>query len=396
MSTDINTRQDQTNRDNPRESHQTVSSRNQSSSHSIPHSATPLAVESRARHAYNMFISNTPRFFLILIRILQVCCSLLVLAAGCFSIVRFGISKDEFVIVEDGPTQFVNVDYESIPTTKGDWRPILLVVISSISLVAFPVLTFGRHKRISVLLEVILLVLWTSFMTLYVPTITAPFDPNCLHPNPPFEFVDDPTKQTQAVGLDIGRNTSSPANSSSSLTSADSAHINSDIKSYCVMSQVGVAAGLIVIIFTFISILLLLLLSYQATDILIERRALELFQHHSLPSMVASYTDPSVPLSMAYNSISNAINPARSAPTADEEAQTSNRNQQPQNPQSPVTSGPTAHSYSEKIDPQVGSSRMASAAAAVTESSRTNHERIRTPQTHQLHGWVTGGYQVTR
>ncbi|KAF3939051.1 hypothetical protein ABW19_dt0207899 [Dactylella cylindrospora] len=89
-------------------------------------------------------------------------------------------------------------------------------------------------------------------MTLYIPTITAVFEPNCLHPKPPFQFLDAHTRETLAIGIDIGRNTT--------VTQADieysdalerlqknPAEINKDIYTYCVMSQVGVAAGLIVI-----------------------------------------------------------------------------------------------------------------------------------------------------
>ncbi|KAF3208128.1 hypothetical protein TWF191_000721 [Orbilia oligospora] len=107
-------------------------------------------------------------------------------------------------------------------------------------------------------------------MTLYVPTILTPFEPNCLRPKAPFEFLDDHTKETLAVGIDIGRNTTGDS-SLASASYTNPGKINSEIYTYCVMSQVGVAAGLIVIIFTFLSIVLLLLLSYQATDYLIER-----------------------------------------------------------------------------------------------------------------------------
>ncbi|KAF3924428.1 hypothetical protein AA313_de0207825 [Arthrobotrys entomopaga] len=82
-------------------------------------------------------------------------------------------------------------------------------------------------------------------MTLYIPTITTPFEPNCLHPKAPFEFLDDHTKETHAIGIDIGRNsTATPTTQSKS--NEDPIKINSDIHTYCIMSQVGVAAGLIV------------------------------------------------------------------------------------------------------------------------------------------------------
>ncbi|EPS45931.1 hypothetical protein H072_89 [Dactylellina haptotyla CBS 200.50] len=261
-------------------------------------------------------------------------------------------------------------------------------------------------------------------MTLYVPTITASFEPNCLHPKAPFEFLDDHTRETLAIGIDIGRN-SSEGSASTNSSDQDPIRINSDIHTYCVMSQVGVAAGLIVIIFTFLSILLLLLLSYQATDYLIERRALELLQHHALPSMVQQGI---APISNAYQTIANAIPPLR--PTMqrplDEENSYHGHNSHPHDPSQPLDPDsitPISHHHhhnnNEKAYSYAHSNHLSTTTGAPTTTTdtsglpgansiisssrsyqeqpeRTNHDRIRSESDRplQLQGWVTQGYEV--
>ncbi|KAK6352424.1 hypothetical protein TWF730_009251 [Orbilia blumenaviensis] len=420
----------------PRESNQTIASRLTPSSCTV-RSTTPFAWPLGSRRGrkswHGMMVSKTPRVLLRFTRAVQIFCSSLVLAAGIFSVVKFGIQQQEVLVVKDG-SKFVDVDYNSLPDGRGDWRPVLLVALSSVSLIVFPFLTIFRRRRLSVVIEVVLLSLWCSFMTLYVPTIIAPFQPNCLHPKAPFEFLDDHTKETLAIGIDIGRNTTG----NSSLASASDINpgkTNSEIYTYCVMSQVGVAAGLIVIIFTFLSILLLLLLSYQATDYLIERRALELIQHHALPSMVQQGISP---ISNAYQTITNSLPQLRySTRPPDEENNfrphhRDHRYNQYSDDIGPVQDHredhyhpkekPRGHSYSNSQSTHHKAPTLATTIAPTSnattlgynaptilsnssttrthleESDRTNHDRIRddseSPRPLQLQSWVTQGYQV--
>ncbi|KAK6531714.1 hypothetical protein TWF694_002890 [Orbilia ellipsospora] len=411
------TRQDDIAGPNPRESNQTISSRLTTSS-CTARSSTPFTwpLGSRRRRPWqqNMMVSKTPRVLLYIARLVQVFCSILVLAAAIFSVVKFGIQQQEVLVLQDG-SDYVDVDYNSLPDGRGDWRPVLLVALSSVSLFVFPLLTTFRRRRVSVVVEVVLLALWCSFMTLYIPTITTPFEPNCLHPKAPFEFLDDHTKETHAIGIDIGRN-STAAPTSSNNSDEDPIKINSDIHTYCIMSQVGVAAGLIVIIFTFLSILLLLLLSYQATDYLIERRALELLQHHALPSMVQQGI---APISNAYQTIANSIPPLRSNQQrpGDEEnnnphdhthfmgpddiSPISNHNQEkaysyaPSNYQSTTTGAQTTTT---ETSGAAGASVLSSSRSYQEQPERSNHDRIRPDPSRplQLQGWVTQGYEVDR
>ncbi|EGX52998.1 hypothetical protein AOL_s00007g334 [Orbilia oligospora ATCC 24927] len=284
-------------------------------------------------------------------------------------------------------------------------------------------------------------------MTLYVPTILTPFEPNCLRPKAPFEFLDDHTKETLAVGIDIGRNTTGDS-SLASASYTNPGKINSEIYTYCVMSQVGVAAGLIVIVFTFLSIVLLLLLSYQATDYLIERRALELLQHHTLPSMVQQGISP---ISNAYQTITNSLPQLRSTnQPLDEENNFhphnhnhhhrnhhDNRNLQYHDDMTPIhnnhrqnhdhhhyskeKSNSYSCSHSQSTYQPTTTTSIAPASDATTlgataptilsnlstatrthleQPENTNHDRIRdeddSPRPLQLKGWVTQGYQVDR
>ncbi|RVD87930.1 uncharacterized protein DFL_002133 [Arthrobotrys flagrans] len=387
-------------------------------------------------------VSKTPRVLLRFTRAVQVFCSSLVLAAAVFSVVKFGIQQQEVLVVKDG-SKYVDVDYNSLPDGRGDWRPILLVALSSVSLIVFPFLAIFRRRRLSVVIEVVLLSLWCSFMTLYVPTILAPFEPNCLHPKAPFEFLDDHTNETLAIGIDIGRNTTGDS-SLASASDTNPGKTNSEIYTYCVMSQVGVAAGLIVIIFTFLSILLLLLLSYQATDYLIERRALELLQHHTFPSMVQQGISP---ISNAYQTITNSIPQLRSPSRPPNEENNfhpdnnhhqhhhDDRNNQYHDDITPVNnnhrynhdnqhySKEKSHAYSYShlqstykptatttIAPTSDATTLGAAAPTILSNpsttirthlgqpESTNHDRIRdqddSPRPLQLKGWVTQGYQV--
>ncbi|KAF3921117.1 hypothetical protein ABW21_db0200160 [Orbilia brochopaga] len=230
-------------------------------------------------------------------------------------------------------------------------------------------------------------------MTLYIPTITAPFEPNCLHPKAPFEFLDDHTSETKAIGIDIGRNETDSTGVVGG--SGDPGKINSAIHTYCVMSQVGVAAGVIVIIFTFLSILLLLLLSYQATDYLIERRALELLQHHALPSMVQSGI---APISNAYQTLASAIPPLRST-LPDEENNIHNMNNM-------SGSGMSMHGYrdvqlpDDRITPLHGHNFNGMNGhrgdVGVDVGMGIGPGRPPPVQQLQLQGWVTGGFEVDR
>ncbi|KAK6339641.1 hypothetical protein TWF718_009036 [Orbilia javanica] len=427
----------------PRESSQTIESRLTPSSCTV-RSTTPFAwpLGSRRRKSWHsMMVAKTPRVLLRFTRAVQVFCSSLVLAAAVFSVIKFGIQQREVLVVKDG-SKYVHVDYDSLPDGRGDWRPVLLVALSSVSLIVFPLLAIFRRRRLGVVIEVVLLSLWCSFMTLYVPTILAPFEPNCLHPKAPFEFLDDHTSETLAIGIDIGRNTTGNS-SSTSVSDTDPVKINSEIYTYCVMSQVGVAAGLIVIIFTFLSIVLLLLLSYQATDYLIERRALELLQHHTLPSMVQQGISP---ISNAYQTITNSIPQLR--PTnqpLDEEnnfhqsrhnyhhdgrnnnqyhddiTPINNNNRYNHDHDSYSKEKSHAHSYSHSqstyqptatttIAPTSDATTLGANAPTILsnpstatrnnleQSESTNHDRIRDeddrPRLLQLKGWVTQGYQV--
>ncbi|EWC47284.1 hypothetical protein DRE_03403 [Drechslerella stenobrocha 248] len=382
-----------------------------------------------------MMVLKTPRILLIVSRAVQVFCSILVLAAGVFSVVKFGIrQQEEVLIVKDGSTS-VNIDYNSLPDERGDWRPVLLIALSSASLLIFPLLAILRRRRTSVAIEVVLLCLWCSFMTLYIPTITGPFEPSCRHPNPPFEFLDDHTRETTAIGIDIGRNSSQtpiPSNGTN-----DPGKINSTIHTYCIMSQVGVAAGVIVIVFTFLSILLLLLLSYQATDYLIERRALELLQHHSLPSMVQQSISP---ISNAYQSIANSIPPLRSAGRSplDEESghyhslhhnisslhadaitplgsdvrhsaaalyahqqQPFPREKSPSHTQSIYQSTMTTTNTETTTTHTATVSAPDTGIASKSQPERSNHDRLQSEapaagRPLQLQGWVTSGFEVDK
>ncbi|KAK6523691.1 hypothetical protein TWF281_001665 [Arthrobotrys megalospora] len=418
----------------PRESNQTIASRLTPSSCTVRSTtpfAWPLGSRGRRKSWHSMMVSKTPRVLLRITRVVQVFCSSLVLAAAVFSVVKFGIQQQEVLVVKDG-TKYVDVDYNSLPDGRGDWRPVLLVALSSISLITFPLLAIFRRRRLSVVIEVVLLSLWCSFMTLYVPTIIAPFEPNCLHPKAPFEFLDDHTRETLAVGIDIGRNTTGDS-SLASASDTDPNKINSEIYTYCVMSQVGVAAGLIVIIFTFLSILLLLLLSYQATDYLIERRALELLQHHALPSMVQQGISP---ISNAYQTITSSIPPLRSMNRSlDEENNfhphhhsdrhdqyhddiTPADNHHDPNNRSKEKSHTYSYSHSQSTYQPTASTTIAPTSEVATlgataptilsnpsttrthqeQPERTNHDRMRddddSPRPLQLKGWVTQGYQV--
>ncbi|KAK6498839.1 hypothetical protein TWF481_011411 [Arthrobotrys musiformis] len=281
-------------------------------------------------------------------------------------------------------------------------------------------------------------------MTLYVPTILAPFEPNCLHPKAPFEFLDDHTRETLAVGIDIGRNTTGDS-SLASASDTDPGKTNSEIYTYCVMSQVGVAAGLIVIVFTFLSIVLLLLLSYQATDYLIERRALELLQHHTLPSMVQQGI---APISDAYQTITSSIpqlRPTNQRPLDEENnfhphhhqnhnhhdhrnnsyhdditpvnnisryshdhhdyskeksrAYSYSHSQSTYQPTTVTTTAPTSDATTlGATAPTILSNPSTATRTHIERSESTNHDRIRddndSPRPLQLKGWVTQGYQV--
>ncbi|KAF3921272.1 hypothetical protein ABW21_db0206684 [Orbilia brochopaga] len=169
---------------NPRESDQTIASRLAPSS-CTTRSTTPFfaiawpgrrsrrrAVAAgvgvpppRRRHRSSwqntMMASKTPRVLLVFTRAIQIFCSILVLAAAIFSVVKFGVQQQEVLVVKDGSTS-LNVDYNSLPDGRGDWRPVLLVALSSVSLVTFPLLTIFRRRRVSVVIEVILLGLWCS------------------------------------------------------------------------------------------------------------------------------------------------------------------------------------------------------------------------------------------
>ncbi|KAF3169195.1 hypothetical protein TWF225_011434 [Orbilia oligospora] len=435
----------------PRESSQTIESRLTPSSCTVRSTtpfAWPLGSRGRRKSWHSMMVSKTPRVLLRFTRAVQVFCSGLVLAAGVFSVVKFGIQQQEVLVVKDG-SSYVDVDYNSLPDGRGDWRPVLLVALSSVSLIVFPFLAIFRRRRLSVVIEVVLLSLWCSFMTLYVPTILTPFEPNCLRPKAPFEFLDDHTKETLAVGIDIGRNTTGDS-SLASASYTNPGKINSEIYTYCVMSQVGVAAGLIVIIFTFLSIVLLLLLSYQATDYLIERRALELLQHHTLPSMVQQGISP---ISNAYQTITNSLPQLRSTnQTVDEENNFhphnhnhhhhhhhnhhDNRSLQYHDDMTPVhnnhrqnhdhhhyskeKSNSYSYSHSQSTYQPTTTTSIAPTSDATTlgataptilsnpsttrthleQPENTNHDRIRdeddSPRPLQLKGWVTQGYQVDR
>ncbi|KAK6513898.1 hypothetical protein TWF506_008329 [Arthrobotrys conoides] len=426
----------------PRESSQTIESRLTPSSCTVRSTtpfAWPLGSRGRRKSWHSMMVSKTPRVLLRFTRAVQVFCSSLVLAAAIFSVVKFGIQQQEVLVVKDG-SKFVDVDYNSLPDGRGDWRPVLLVVLSSVSLIVFPFLAIFRRRRLSVVIEVVLLSLWCSFMTLYVPTILTPFEPNCLHPKAPFEFLDDHTRETLAVGIDIGRNTTGD----SSLASAsyiNPGKTNREIYTYCVMSQVGVAAGLIVIVFTFLSIVLLLLLSYQATDYLIERRALELLQHHTLPSMVQQGISP---ISNAYQTITNSLPQLRSqGQPLDEEnnfhphnhhnhhedrniqyndditpidnhhrydhdhhhysKEKSNSYSYSQSTYQPTTTATAPTSNATTLGataPTILSNPSTATRIHLEQPENTNHDRIRdeddSPRPLQLKGWVTQGYQVDR
>ncbi|KAK6337813.1 hypothetical protein TWF696_001292 [Orbilia brochopaga] len=431
INTTINTTTNTNTDTNPRESDQTIASRLTPSS-CTTRSTTPFFAIAwpgrrgsgqRSSWQSTMMASKTPRVLLIFTRAIQIFCSILVLAAGIFSVVKFGVQQQEVLVVKEGSAS-LNVDYSSLPDGRGDWRPVLLVALSSVSLITFPLLTIFRRRRVSVAIEVILLALWCSFMTLYIPTITAPFEPNCLHPKAPFEFLDDHTSETKAIGIDIGRNSSTGGVGSSVDSDDGPRKINSAIHTYCVMSQVGVAAGVIVIIFTFLSILLLLLLSYQATDYLIERRALELLQHHALPSMVQRGI---APISNAYQTLASAIPPLRGA-IPDEESNIHAHEYHPPSQRSVhvADGGITAlHSSSGGRDGSFGGgmgmgmgvgmgmrpavtnyvqpplrekSGYTDVRSGTENAARSNHDRIQSGEqsVQQLQGWVTGGFEVDR
>ncbi|KAK6337812.1 hypothetical protein TWF696_001292 [Orbilia brochopaga] len=282
----------------------------------------------------------------------------------------------------------------------------------------------GRSVRRSARPTLCYIVFSFYSMTLYIPTITAPFEPNCLHPKAPFEFLDDHTSETKAIGIDIGRNSSTGGVGSSVDSDDGPRKINSAIHTYCVMSQVGVAAGVIVIIFTFLSILLLLLLSYQATDYLIERRALELLQHHALPSMVQRGI---APISNAYQTLASAIPPLRGA-IPDEESNIHAHEYHPPSQRSVhvADGGITAlHSSSGGRDGSFGGgmgmgmgvgmgmrpavtnyvqpplrekSGYTDVRSGTENAARSNHDRIQSGEqsVQQLQGWVTGGFEVDR
>lgn len=127
--------------------------------------------------------------------------------------------------------------------------------------------------------------------------------------------------------------------------------------------------------------MLLLLLSYQATDYMIERRALELLHHHSLPLVVQQGLEP---ISNAYQTISNSISPvlrAQRLRLLDEE----NR---------PVGTQDVEQADEEKSNGSIQGTTLVSPTTVEARGDGQSNDGDQPTRPQQLAGWVTGGYQV--